>query len=113
MAVAVYAKTIERIEEKAALSHDDVARIVGTSPRSVSRWARGTTGPRARARDRLLEVAAVVNELSRSLAPEAAHVWLHAPNPFLDFDRPLDVLAQGDFRRVLAAIEAIRDGVFV
>jgi uncharacterized protein (DUF2384 family) len=113
MSVAVYARTIESIEEKAALSHDDVARMVGTSPRSVYRWASGVTGPRARGRDRLLEVAAVVNELAHSLSPEAAHLWLHAPNPFLDFDRPLDVLARGDYRRVLAAIEAIRDGVFV
>ena len=111
--MAVYAKTLERIEEKAVLSHEDVAKIVGTSPRSVSRWASGSAGPRARTRDRLLEVAAVVTELSRSLSPDAAHVWLHAPNPFLDFDRPVDLLAEGNYRRVLAAIEAIRDGVFV
>lgn len=113
MASAVYARTLEKIEKSAHLSSRDVAQIVGASPRSVYRWARGAAWPRSRARDRLLEVSAVVNELSRALAPEAVHLWLHSPNPFLNYERPIDRLAHGDYRKVLAAIDAIHDGVFV
>jgi uncharacterized protein (DUF2384 family) len=55
----------------------------------------------------------VVNELSSVVVPDAAHVWLFTPNPFLDFDRPIDLITEGQYRRVLAAIEALADGVFV
>ena len=107
------AETLELIEQTASLSSDDVARIVGTSPRTVYRWAAGATGPRPRARDRLLEVATVVRELGDTLTPDGAHIWLFAPNPFLDYERPVDTLRKGKFRRVLAAIDGLRDGVFV
>ena len=111
--MSIYAKTVERLEAKAGLSHEDIARVVGTSPRSISRWASGDADPRSRSRDRLLEAAAVVNELAGVLTPDAAHVWLFTPNPFLNFDRPIDLVAEGQYRRVLAAIEALADGVFV
>jgi transcriptional regulator with XRE-family HTH domain len=109
----IYARTLERLEQKAGLSYEDIARVVGSSPRSISRWARGDADPRSRSRDRLLETAAVVNELSSVVASDAAHVWLFTPNRFLDFDRPIDLIAEGQYRRVLAAIEALADGVFV
>jgi|GraSoiStandDraft_9_1057307.scaffolds.fasta_scaffold383437_1 transcriptional regulator with XRE-family HTH domain len=113
MSASIYGRTLERLEEKAGLSYEDIARIVGASPRSISRWARGDADPRSRSRDRLLETAAVVTELSGVLTPDAAHVWLFTPNPFLDFDRPIDLVTDGQYRRVLAAIEALADGVFV
>src|SRR5205085_281197 len=58
---SIYAKTLERLEDRAGLTYEDVARVVGSSPRSISRWARGDADPRSRSRDRLLETAAVVN----------------------------------------------------
>ena len=113
MAAGIYASTVENIEEKAGLSYEDIARVVGASPRSISRWAHGEADPRAGARDRLLETAAVIAALSKVLTADGAHIWLFTPNPFLDFDRPTDLLARGEFKRVLAAIEGLADGVFV
>jgi transcriptional regulator with XRE-family HTH domain len=113
MTTAIYARTLERLENQASLSFEDIARAIGSSPRTVYRWAKQEADPRARARDRLLEVSAVVGELSRVLRPESAHVWLFTPNPLLAFDRPIDLMRAGDYRRVLAAIEAVADGVFV
>ena len=113
MSSRIYARTLERLEEKAGLSYEDIARVVGASPRSISRWAHGEADPRSRSRDRLLETTAVVTELSGVLVPDAAHVWLFTPNPFLEFDRPIDLVAEGQYRRVLAAVEALSDGVFV
>lgn len=109
----IYGKTLEGLEQKARLSYEDVAKVVGASPRSISRWAHGEADPRSRPRDRLLEVAAVVTELSRVLVPDAAHVWLFTPNPFLEFDRPIDLVSEGEYRRTLTAIGALADGVFV
>ncbi len=110
---AVYAETLERIAEKAGLRHGAVARVVGASPRSVSRWARQRAAPRAVARERLLELSAIVTELSKVIRPDAAEAWLFTPNPLLDFERPLDLMQSGEYKRVLAAIEALADGVFV
>jgi len=109
----IYARTLEGLEQRAGLTHEDIARVVGSSPRSISRWAHGDAGPRSRSRDRLLEVTAVVTELTRVLASDAAHVWLFTPNPFLEFDRPIDLVSEGQYRRVLAAVNALADGVFV
>ena len=55
----------------------------------------------------------MVTELSKVLESDAAHVWLFTPNPFLEFERPIDLVGDGQFRRVLAAIQALADGVFV
>jgi len=110
---SVYAERLESIAERARLRREDVARVVGASPRTVARWAQGESGPRAEARDRLLELSAVVNELSKVVRAEAAEAWLFAPNPLLDFERPLDLVQQGDYRKVIAAIEGLADGVFV
>lgn len=54
-----------------------------------------------------------MTELSGVLASDAVHAWLFTPNPFLEFDRPIDLVAEGQYRRVLAAVEALADGVFV
>jgi putative toxin-antitoxin system antitoxin component (TIGR02293 family) len=91
----------------------EIARAVGTNPRTVSRWLTETTAPQRSQRERLLEVIAVLERLSATLRPEAAHDWLLTPNPLLQYDKPIDLLGEGSFRRVLGAIDALADGVFV
>jgi transcriptional regulator with XRE-family HTH domain len=110
--MAVYAKKLGQIREEAGLSTHDVARILGTTSRTVFRWASGRT-PRGESRERLLELAAVVDLLSRVMRPESASAWLFDPNPLLDMERPVDLIGRGDYQRVCAAIAAIAEGVFV
>lgn len=109
---SVYAERLANIAERAHLRREDVARVVGASPRTVARWAQGETGPRAQARERLLELSAVVTELSKVIRPEVAEAWLLEPNPALDFERPLDLIQRGEYRLVIGAIERLADGVF-
>lgn len=107
---------IERLEsalEKAELDQGQVARVLGTSPRTVSRWLREEAKPRAEARERLLEFLAVLELLSRILRPEPAHDWLFTPNPLLSHHKPADLLRDGRYREVLGAIDALGEGVFV
>lgn len=113
MRSTVYAERLEDVTEKAHLRYEDVARVVGASVRSVSRWARGESGPKPQARERLLELSVIVGELSKVVKPDAAQVWLFTPNGLLGFERPVDLLSKGEFKRVLAAIEGLEDGVFV
>ncbi len=64
-------------------------------------------------RRRLLEVLAVLEQLSGVMQPSAAHDWLFSPNPLLEHEKPIDLLTQGQWRRVLGLIDAIEEGVFV
>jgi uncharacterized protein (DUF2384 family) len=106
----------ERLGSAAArieLDGHDLARVLQTSPRTVARWLNREVEPRPDARERLLELVAVLEHLSTTLQPAAAHDWLFTPNPSLAHHKPVDLLRAGDFRRVLGAIDAMADGVFV
>jgi putative toxin-antitoxin system antitoxin component (TIGR02293 family) len=104
---------LERAAAKAALEPADVARVIGTNPRTVSRWISAEVVPRREARERLLELIAVLERLSGILRPSSAHDWLFMPNPELDNYKPVDLLERGEFRAVLGAIDALAEGVFV
>ncbi len=107
---------VQRLEQalgKADLDQAEVARVLGTSPRTVSRWLRKEASPRPDARERLLEFLAVLERLSVTLRPEPAHDWLFTPNPLLSHHKPADLLREGRYRDVLGAVDALAEGVFV
>ena len=111
--MSVYVERLARIQHGAQLSREDVARIVGASVRTVARWASGTNTPKGASRDRLLQLAAVAQQLSKTMSPDAASAWLHEPNPLLSNQRPIDLVTQGRYGEVLDLIDSIADGVFV
>lgn len=89
----------------------DVARALGTAPRSVTRWTTAQTSPRRDSEERLLELKAVVDLLRTVMREDAARLWLRSPNPDLEWRKPLDVIAEGDYRSVIGVILAIAEGV--
>jgi putative toxin-antitoxin system antitoxin component (TIGR02293 family) len=107
------AERLGHLVEKTDLDQAEVARVLGTSTRTVSRWLRDQVAPRREFRERLLEFLAVLERLSMVLRPEPAHDWLFTPNPLLDYHKPADLLRGGKFREVLAAVDALGEGVFV
>lgn len=98
---------------RTCLDQAEVARLVGTNPRTVARWLQKKAEPRPDARERLLEVLAVLEHLSGVLRPQPAHDWLFSPNAMLDHHKPVELLTAGEFRRVLGTIDALAEGVFV
>lgn len=88
----------------------DVARVTGATPRSVTRWLEGAS-PRRLAEERLLELKAVIDVLRRVLREEPARLWIRSPNPDLDYEKPLDLIERGEYRRVIGAILAMAEGV--
>ncbi|MBI4261572.1 MAG: DUF2384 domain-containing protein [Actinobacteria bacterium] len=107
------AERLETAIERTDLDQVAVARVVGSSPRTVSRWLREDVQPRREARERLLELLAVLERLTSVLRPEPAHDWLFTPNPLLSHHKPADLLQEGRYREVLGAIDALGEGVFV
>lgn len=99
--------------EKTALEQADFAQLLGTDRRTISRWLSEEAEPRTAARRRLLEVLAVLEQLSGVMRPQAAHDWLFSPNTLLEHDKPIELLERGEWRRVLGLIEALEEGVFV
>lgn len=85
-----------------AVDGTDVARAVGTTPRSVARWRAGASAPRRGLEERLLELAAVVDALLTATGEAGeARLWLRRPHPDLADDKPLERLATGAYRDVL------------
>lgn len=102
---------LDELVETQVIDAGDVAQITGATPRSVSRWAASKATPRRDAEDRLLELKAVVDLLRSVLRDEPARLWLRSPNPDLDWRKPLELIAEGEYRRVIASVLAMAEGV--
>jgi len=90
---------------------NDVARVLGSTPRSVARWQAAEVTPRRESEERLLELKAVLDLARRVVRPEVARLWLRSPNPELSYEKPLDLIARGDYRQVIGALLATAEGV--
>lgn len=89
----------------------DVAQATGATRRSVNRWVASKATPRRGTEVRLRELKAVVDVLRTVLRDEPARLWLRAPNPDLDWHKPLELIAEGEHSRVINSLVAIADGV--
>lgn len=95
----------------AVVDTPDVARVLGISPRSVARWTAAGSAPRRESEERLLELKAVIDLLRDVMRDEAARLWLRSPVPALDYDKPIDLIEQGEYRRVIGAILSLAESV--
>jgi hypothetical protein len=95
------------------LSQVQIASIVGTTPRSVSRWRSSSSSPAhprpGHARS-LRELDRLRWLLETDLGPAEAHEWLRRPNRALRGQAPLDALLDGDLERVLALVTTLGQG---
>lgn len=97
-------------DTRKALTYTEIAEVTGVKLRSVQNWASGASRPDAPARDRLLELKYVVEQLGDVYEPEGIQIWLHSPQRKLDGKRPVDCLREGQFERVLRAVEFLAGG---
>lgn len=107
----VLSGVLDELIDGHVIDASDLARITGSTPRSVTRWTTAKATPRRDAEDRLLELKAVVDQLRAVLRDEPARLWLRSPNPELDWRKPLDLIAEGEYRRVIGAVLAMAEGV--
>ena len=111
--MADLAQRLEMATTRIELDQVDVARLLDMNPRTVARWLHRETQPRRHARERVLELIAVLEQLTGVLRAAPAHDWLFTPNPRLDYYKPAELLRAGEYRRVLAAIDALAEGIFM
>lgn len=112
---ALRSQAVRRLGEAMARTSIDatgVARILDKDPKTVHRWLRDVTLPRWDAREQLLALDVVLERLADVIEPQAAEEWLFTPVPALGYERPVDLVRAGDYRRVLALIDALGEGVF-
>jgi hypothetical protein len=55
----------------------------------------------------------VAQELEAVLDADHANLWILSPNRLLDGDAPAERIHNGDFKAVVAVIEALADGIVV
>ena len=104
-------EVIEDLFRGQIVDGSDVARVLGTSARSVNRWVHAGSLPRRESEERLLELKAVVDVLREVLRDEPARLWIRTPNPTLDYEKPIELIERGEYRRVIGAIRALGEGV--
>lgn len=107
------AKKIDSIKQRTRISSNSIAQMVGATPQTLSRWTTGKNDPQPEHLDRLLEFDYLTERLSEFFEPEDAKLWLFAPHPQLNGQRPADLVAKGRMKEVLAVIARLQDSAFV
>jgi DNA-binding NarL/FixJ family response regulator len=102
---------IPRIARILHTSQEGLSRILNVSARTAHRWMKGT---RPRPKPELERLSQVVSLLLQTLPNEnAIRGYLNHRNPSFGGDTPMSLLVRGEFDRVAADIEAMREGVYV
>jgi DNA-binding NarL/FixJ family response regulator len=93
------------------VSQESLSRILNVSARTAHRWMKGT---RPRPKPELKRLHELVSLLIEVLPNEdAIRSYLNHPNPSLDGQTPMNLLVRGEFDRVAADIQALREGVYL
>jgi transcriptional regulator with XRE-family HTH domain len=108
MAVPIAAEAA-RARELGHLTEADIARATGVAPTTARAWLAGTRAPTGLRAERLIELVAMVERLAAVLRPDYIPIWLRKPVPALGDDKPLDVIAAGEYRRVAELISGLED----
>ncbi len=108
-AAGLYARLVDDLRG-GVLSSAELARITGVKVRQVQHWASGAHRPQGQAKDRLLELHYIVERLRDVYTAEGADIWIHGRNRDLGGEKPIDLLTEGQFERVLAAVERLGAG---
>lgn len=100
---------LRKVAQLLQVSHESLARILNVSSKTVQRWLKGT---RPRHKPELERLQQLVSLLLDTLNSEhAIRGYLNHPNPSLGGETPIALLTRGEFDRVEADLQAVREGV--
>lgn len=107
----VFQRIIDQLTTDGNLRLQEVAHLTHVQSRQVRNWANGTSRPGPDSRDRLLDLTYLITQLADVYTPDGVEVWLHGRNRHLDGQRPIDLLADGDFDQVRREVERLNHGI--
>lgn len=93
------------------LSHEELAMLVSTSPRSVESWVQDRSRPSTPVMVTIVQALRVLENLGEVLNPEAAHSWLFSDNPAFGGRQPAEIMESGSYGAVEAVIVGWRESV--
>jgi len=97
----------QRVHDVAGLSDRAIAAATGARPSTVRGWLAGRSEPTGTRAERLIELGEMIKRLARVVRPESIAVWLNRPILALDDDKPIELIARGEYRRVAKLIAEI------
>lgn len=100
------------IRDVGHLSDGDISRVTGAGVSTVGAWRRGQRSPVGGRGERLAELSAVVERLSRVMDADYIPVWLYKPVGALEDEKPIDLLSRGEYRRVARLISELESPTF-
>src|SRR3954462_7905972 len=95
-----FATEAAHVREIGHLTAADIARATGADETTVRAWLRDARSPSGARAERLAEPSPIVEGAGGVMEPPYGPVWMRKPIALLDDDKPLDVIASGDYRRV-------------
>lgn len=111
MSTAV-ARRLDDLKERGGISGREVARLLNTTPQTVSRWRQGRSSPRPGSLAKLLKLDWLLDQLGAVYESDEARLWLFSPNRDLDGDSPAEAIADDRIEEVLAIVDRLRTGAY-
>ncbi|HWK27627.1 MAG TPA: hypothetical protein VNS09_13750 [Solirubrobacter sp.] len=109
---SAYADEAAHVRTLAPLSTRDIARATGAGKSTVEAWLARRRTPSGVRAERLLELSAVVEQAVRVLRPEVVPLWLNKPVPSLELEKPIDLIARGEYLRVASILTELESASF-
>jgi uncharacterized protein (DUF2384 family) len=104
--------SVADVIRRLGISQEVFSHILNVSVRTTNRWIRNRTRPRSK--PELDRMARFVSQLEETLSkPDAIRAYLQHPNPSLGGEKPVDLLARGQFDRVESDLQALQEGVYI
>jgi len=97
----------QRVHDVAGLSDRMIASATGAKPSTVRGWLAGRSEPTGARAERLIELAEMIKRLALVVRPESIPVWLQRPILALDDEKPIELIARGEYRKVAKLIAEI------
>src|SRR3954452_17903001 len=102
--MTAFALEAKRVRDAAHLSDRQIAAATGAKPSTVRDWLNGRSAPTGPRAERLIELAEMTDRLPRVKDARYIPVWVQPPLGALHHDKPVELLARGDYRRVAQLI---------
>jgi transcriptional regulator with XRE-family HTH domain len=105
------ANDVKQLRSRAKLSQEDLAKLLGTSWVTVSRWERKVTEPNPEKQAILHRLRELIKRIGKAIPEERLVNFLMTPNPLLRGYRPVELLESDySFEDLLSFVEAAKSG---